>query len=247
MIKMAFVMSLVFSVQKISAQTDSTSTKDKLTLSGVIILTSNGISQIPTYSLDKPAISAFFYLKIKRWSYEQDMNFGIDGRPWGIGTGFMYSIVDKKKLTLRSGLSLGLAFSYPEVLQGGRLVKVNKAERYLIGKIIPSYSFSKKSSLSLIYWNAHNLEKESIKMINFLSAAVSIINISVGKKFYWSFFPQVFYLKVDRHDGIFFSPTVAFGLKKLPLFFSSQVNTTIVTNMNPKPDFKWNLALNYRL
>lgn len=243
MTKMAIVISLVFSVQQIAAQKDST--KDQATLSGVVIITSNGISQIPTYSLDKPAISAFFYLKLKRFSYEPDINYGIDGRPWGMGNTFMYLIMDKKKLKFKSGLGLGLAFSYPDVLQGGRLVKINKAERYLIVKIIPTYLFSKKSSLSLIYWNAHNLEKESIKLINFLSAVVSITNVPVGKKMYCSFFPQIFYLNVDRQDGIFFSPTVGFGLNKFPLFFSSQVNTTLITNMNPDPGFKWNVALNY--
>lgn len=240
---MAIVISLALSVQALAAQKDST--KDKPRLSGVVIITSNGISQIPAYSLDKPAVSAFFNLKIKRFSYEPDINYGIDGRPWGMGNTFMYLIMDNKKLKFKSGLSLGLAFSYPEVLQGGRLVKVNKAERYLIVKIIPSYLFSKRSSLSLIYWNAHNLEKESIKLINFLSAVVSIADVPVGKKMYCSFFPQVFYLNVDREDGIFFSPTVGFGLKKFPLFFSSQVNTTLITNMSPDPGFKWNVALNY--
>jgi hypothetical protein len=121
MIKMAIAISLVLSVQRIAAQKDST--KDKPSLSGVVIITSNGISQIPAYSLDMPAISAFFNLKIKRFSYEPDINYGIDGKPWGMGNTFMYLIMDKKKLKLNSGLSLGLAFSYPEVLQEGGWLK----------------------------------------------------------------------------------------------------------------------------
>ncbi len=243
LIRMAIVIILVLSVQRVAAQKDSS--KDKPKLSGVVIITSNGISQIPAYSLDKPAISAFFNLKIKRFSYEPDINYGIDGRPWGMGNTFMYLIMDKKKLKFKAGVSLGLAFSYPEVLQGGKQVKVNKAERYLIVKIIPSYLFSKKSSLSLIYWNAHNLEKESIKLISFLSAVVSITNIRVSEKFYCGFLPQVFYLKVDKEDGLFFSPTVRFGLNKFPLFFSSQVNTALITNISSNSGLKWNVALNY--
>ena len=243
MIKIFIATILLLVVQKIAAQKDSTKVKPHL--SGVIILTSNGISQIPAYSLDKPAISAFFYLKIKRFSYEPDINYGIDGRPWGMGNSFMYLIIDKKKLKLKSGGALGLAFSYPDVLQGGTVVKQNKAERYLIVKIIPQYLFSERSSLSFIYWNAHNLEKESIKLINYLSAVVSIVNVPVGKKMYCSLFPQVFYLKVDGQDGLFFSPTVGFGIKNFPMSLSSQINTTITTNMNPDPGFKWNVALNY--
>ena len=242
-IKMAIVISLVLSVQRIAAQKDSTT--DKPRLSGVVIITSNGISQIPAYSLNKPAISAFFILKIKRLSYEPDINYGMDGRPWGMGNTFMYLITDKKKLKFKSGLSLGLAFSYPDVLQEGKLIEVNKAERYLIVKIIPSYLFSKRSSLALIYWNAHNLEKESIKLINFLSAVVSIINVPISNNIHCSFFPQVFYLNVDGRGGLFFSPSAGFGLKKFPLSLSSQVNTTLITNMRPSPGTKWNVALNY--
>ncbi len=141
-IKIAIAICLMLQVQRIAAQKDFTRYKPEL--SGVIILTSNGISQIPAYSLDKPAISAFFYLKLKRFSYEPDINYGIDGRPWGMGNSFMYLITDKKKLKFKSGLALGLAFSYPEVLQGGEMVKINKSERYLIAKLIPSYLISKK-------------------------------------------------------------------------------------------------------
>jgi hypothetical protein len=234
---------MMLSVQEITAQKDTS--KYKPELSGVVILTSNGISQIPAYSLDKPAVSAFFNLKLKRFSYEPDINYGIDGRPWGMGNTFMYLVTDKKKLKFKAGLALGLAFSYPEVLQGGRMVRINKAERFLIAKLIPSYIISKTTSLSLIYWNAYNLEHESIKLINFLSAILSISNVPVGHRMYISIFPQVFYLNVDGEDGLFFSPTVAFGIKNFPLYLSSQVNTTLFTNMNSDPGFKWNVALNY--
>ena len=243
-IKISIAICLMFQAQRIVAQKDSTRYKPEL--SGVITLTSNGISQIPAYSLDKPAISAFFYLKLKRFSYEPDINYGIDGRPWGMGNSFMYLVADKKKLKFKSGLALGLAFSYPEVLQGGEMIKINKSERYLIAKFIPSYLISNKTTLSINYWNAHNLEQKSINSINFLSAVLSILNVSVSQRIYCSIFPQIFYLNVDGEDGIFFSPTAAFGIKNFPLYLSSQVNATLYTNMGSDPGFKWNVAINYK-
>ena len=143
--KIVIAICMILHAQSIIAQNDSTKYKPELT--GVITLTSNGISQIPAYSLDKPAISAFFYLKLKRFSYEPDINYGIDGRPWGMGNSFMYLAIDKKKLKFKTGLAFGLAFSYPEVLQGGEMVKINKSERYLIAKLIPTYLISKKTLL----------------------------------------------------------------------------------------------------
>ena len=62
---------------------------------------------------------------------------------------------------------------------------------------------------------------------------------------YCSIFPQIFYLNVDGEDGLYFSPTAAFGIKNFPLFLSSQVNATLYNNMTSDPDFKWNVALNY--
>lgn len=243
-IKNVVAICLMLQTQRIAAQTDSMS--HKLELSGVVILTSNGISQIPAYSLDEPAISAFFFLKLKRFSYEPDINYGINGRPWGMGNSFMYLVTDKKKLKFKSGLALGLAFSYPEVLQGGEMVKINKSERYLIAKLIPSYLISKKTTLSLIYWNAKNLEQKSINSINFLSAVLNISNVFVGQRMYCSISPQIFYLDVDGEDGLFFSPTAAFGIKKFPLYLTSQINTTLYSNMTSDPGFKWNLSLNYK-
>ena len=242
MLKITFVC-LMLSFQQIAAQKDSS--KHKPSLSGVVILMSNGISQIPAYSLGRPAVSAFFNFTLKRFSYEPDINYGLDGRPWGMGNTFMYLVIDKEKLKLKSGLALGLAFSYPEVLQNGRMVKINKSERYLIAKFIPSYIFSEKTSVNLIYWNAHNLEAESIKLINFLSVALSISNISASSRVYCSVSPQIFYLNVDGDDGVFFSPVATIGIKNFPLYLSSQVNTTLFTNMSPDPGFKWNIALNY--
>jgi hypothetical protein len=243
-IKIAIAICLMLQGQRIAAQKDSTRYKPEL--SGIVILTSNGISQIPAYSLDKPAISAFFYLKLKRFSYEPDINYGIDGRPWGIGNSFMYLVMDKKKLKFKSGLALGLAFSYPEVLQSGEMVKINKSERYLIAKLIPSYLISKKTTVSLIYWNARNLEQKSINSINFLSAVLSTSNVLLSQKIYCSIFPQIFYLNVDGEDGLFFSPMAEFGIKNFPLYLSSQVNASLYKNMTSDAAFRWNVALNYK-
>lgn len=242
-IQIMMAIGLMLCTQSIAAQKDSIRYKPEL--SGVITLTSNGISQIPAYSLDKPAVSAFFYFKLKRFSYEPDINYGIDGRPWGMGNSFMYLVLDKKKLKFKSGLALGLAFSYPEVLQDGEMVKINKSERYLIAKLVPSYVISKKTTLSLNYWYGHNLEEKSIDAVNFLSAAVNIANIPIGQKMYFSIFPQVFYLDVDGEDGLFFSPAAAVGIRDFPLYLSSQVNTTLYHNMASDPGFKWNVAINY--
>lgn len=243
-LKTAISICLILQVQGIAGQMDTT--KYEPELSGVVVLTSNGISQIPAYSLNKPAISAFFFLKLKRFTYEPDINYGLDGRPWGMGNAFMYMFIDKEKIKLKSGLALGLAFSYPEILQGGEMVKINKSERYAIAKLLPSYIISKKTTLNVNYWYARNLERNSIKSINFLSAVLSISNVPLTPKIFCSLYPQIFYLNVDREDGIFFSPMAAVGIKKFPLYLSSQVNTTLyLLNMTSDPGFKWNVALNY--
>lgn len=227
----------------VSGQNDST--KAKATLTGLILVTNNGIAQIPAYSLDRPAASALLFLKIRRFSYEPDFNFALDGRPWGFGHSFFYHVAHKNKFRLRMGPALGLAFSYPEVMQNGELVRINKGERYFITKILPSYIFSRRTTLSLIYWNGQNLEKQSINSINFLSALLSITQLPLGNKLYTSWYPQVFYLNVDGDDGLFLSPVVAVGVKNIPFYLSSQVNATLWTKMNPRPAFKWNVAVNY--
>ena len=237
---------IFFFVQQTNAQTDTSSKRFKL--SGTITITNNGISLIPAYSLGKPAILAFFKLKRRRFSYEPDVSFSYEGRPWGLGNIFRYMAIDNKKFKLKTGTALGLGFTYPKVLQDGNWITVNKAERYIWLELAPSYTFSENINISCTYWNGHNLEKHSIKVIDFVSLSAGITKIDLSPSFYFSIFPQVFYLNTDhKNDGFFISVITGAGHKKIPLFFSNQVTSTITTNMDPDPGFKWNLSLTYIL
>lgn len=120
----------------VQAQTGSADNRFKLT--GTITITNNGISLIPAYSLGKPAILAFFKLRKKRFSYEPDISFSYEGRPWGMGNMFRYIAIDDRKFKLKTGTALTLGFTYPEVIQDNKTVIVNKAERFIWLELVPS-------------------------------------------------------------------------------------------------------------
>lgn len=56
---------------------------------------------------------------------------------------------------------------------------------------------------------------------------------------------QVYYLKMDQQDGIYFTSTLTLANRKIPLSFSSVINKVIQTNITASKNFVWNVSLIY--
>ena len=59
------------------------------------------------------------------------------------------------------------------------------------------------------------------------------------------FTPQVYYLKLDKEDGIFYTHTMSISKKNVPLLLQSTINKNIKTNINGGDRFQWNITLFY--
>src|SRR5262245_46043358 len=76
----------------------------KTFLSGAVSVTNNGISLIPTFSLDKPA--AIFDMSVRRnkFSFDPEFAFSLhDGKPWYFLFWFRYKIVNTEKFRFTAG------------------------------------------------------------------------------------------------------------------------------------------------
>nr|MBP6073208.1 hypothetical protein [Flavobacterium sp.]MBP6100608.1 hypothetical protein [Flavobacterium sp.] len=66
----------------------------KNTFSGGITVTNNGISLLPTFTLGKPAAIFDFAVKSKRWSFEPQLRFSLEGKPWSFVFWGRYKVID---------------------------------------------------------------------------------------------------------------------------------------------------------
>jgi hypothetical protein len=228
------------------AQEKKDTTHTAFQFSGNLTFTTNGISPIPAFSLGKPAVLVNLSLKNKKFSYNPEMAFSIQGVPWFFNNFFRYKLIEKPKFEFRTGVNWAISYSYPIVNQKCVERTIARGERFLWLELMPRYTFSKKIAISSITFSGYNFEPGSVKRINYLSIIGNFTRLPISKNFYCNIFPQFFYLNLDgTTDGFFVSGMMGIGHTKLPLVVSTQINSTLTTNISPDPGFKWNVSLSY--
>ncbi|MFC2125215.1 hypothetical protein ACFLU5_10415 [Bacteroidota bacterium] len=91
-------------VTEVFSQEKTDSTKPPLRFSGEVTLNSNGIAPIPAFAFGKPTIMGSFKLEKKRFSYNPQLSYGLNFKPWIIDNWFHYKLVEKPKFELKTGI-----------------------------------------------------------------------------------------------------------------------------------------------
>ena len=138
----------------------------------------------------------------------------------------------------------GLNFITLPVTINGVEDNLSVMRRFLAAEIIPTYDITDKISVGLYYLRGHAFQKQGPQNTNFLSLQGEFSKMKLVGKTYFSFNPQVFYLKVDTDDGFYANATTTLGVVDFPLTISSIVNIAIESEI-PAKDFDWNVSLIY--
>ncbi len=211
---------------------------------GMVSITHNGISLVPSFSLGEPAL--LFDLKFTkgRFSFEPDMRFALEGKPWSFLFWFRYKAVQKERFSLDFGAHPGLNFRTVSVIRNGESEELLEARRYLAAEIVPTYKISEKVSIGMYYLRGQGFD-EGVKTTNFLVLNSSFTNLYITEKFYFDISPQVYYLTTDDDRGYYVVGFITFAKKDFPISISSILNKAIDTEIEPEDDFTWNVSLNY--
>ncbi len=222
-------------------QTDST--KRSWEVHGFIMVTNNGISPVPAFSLGKPALMSALNVKKGGFTFSPEFNFGSDGKPWVLNQWFRYQF-DKGKMTYRMGINHSLFFGREKLLRGTTLVEVAKLNQYTALEAGLTYKLSAKNSLGLTYWRSYGLDFGSVKTGNFLSLSGNFSQIPLSKSLFLHLRPNVFYLyNAIPFEGLFVSTIATVSHKKYP--FSLFVQGVQPIWAKPSAKQNWNYGLNY--
>jgi hypothetical protein len=209
--------------------------------------TNNGFSIIPAFTLGAPAAFLDMHLGNKRWSFEPQFRFALEGRPWSFVFIYRYKAIIKPKFQLSLGGHLpGLNFVTNTVMINGVEEKLSVTRRFLALEINPTYKISNKTSVGLYFLRGHGFQNHGPQNSTFLSLVGNFSKIKLVGKTYFNFSPQVFYLKLDADDGFFVNATTTIGVNGFPLTISSIVNKAVESTI-PARDFDWNVSLIYTL
>ncbi len=212
---------------------------------GFASVTNNGISLIPTFSLNKPAGLVILNMG-KRFTFDPEFRFSLeDGKPWSFIFWGRYKLVQQEKLRLNVGLHPGYLFSNKKTTDNnGNTSMTIATERYLASEISPSYFITKNTSIGVYYLHSRGFTESSTKSIDFITLNANFNKIDLFKSYYLKFSPQFYYLKMDDQDGYYFTATATLAKEKFPLSLQSTMNKKIESEI-PSQNFIWNMSLMY--
>ncbi len=211
---------------------------------GTVSVTNNGFSLVPSFSLGDPAL--LFDLKFTKGklSFEPDMRFALEGKPWSFLFWLRYKAIENKRFSLRIGAHPALNFRTVSVIRNGVSEELLESRRYLAAEIVPNYKISEKVSIGMYYLRGQGFD-EGVKTTNFLVLNSSFTNLFISEQFYFNISPQVYYLTTDDDKGYYAVGFITLAKKDFPLSISSILNKAIDTEIVPEDDFTWNISLVY--
>jgi hypothetical protein len=231
---------------KIAAQT-TVSKKDTLTFKGNISITNNGISPVPTFSLGKPALISMLSIGGKKFSFDPDLRFSLDAKPWAFVFWTRYKVLNTNKFKFNIGSNLGYAFKNSTIIDiNGITTENNIAQRYFATELSPNYVISKNISVGMYYLFSHGVDEGTINNTHFVTFNTNFSKIKLSESYSMSFVPQIYYLKMDSKNGYYFTSSLSFANKNCPFSIATVINKAVKTDIGGK-DFNWNISLNYHL
>ncbi len=239
---LSICMLLIVSLPGFSQSADSI--KTNYHFSGAASITNNGISLVPSFSLGKPAALLLASLGGERFSFDPDIRFGLDGKPWTMLFWGRYKLLNTGRLRMNTGAHLGLNFKNTALYINEAPSENVVVRRYLATELAPNYFIAKNWSIGSYYLYSRGIDAGTVKHTHFITLNTNFRHIPITSKYFFRFNPQVFYLNQDGREGTYFTSVLTLAKEDFPLSFSSIINKAIRTNI-PGKDFLWSMSLVY--
>jgi hypothetical protein len=233
---------LFLSVESFPQKSDSI--KTTIHFGRSVTLTTNGISTIPNFILGKPAV-VFYSSFGKKFIFEPEFRFSIDAKPWMFILWLRNDLIKAGRHHIRLGINSQINFNQAIFHENGILHETKVANRFLSADLSQNFYISKEFSSGIYYMYSHTLEKFGLKDLHYLAIRCNFMSIALTDQVFMKFNPQVYYLKIDERDGLYFSETLTLARKHFPLSLSSIVTSPIKTRIPTNNHLVWNINLIY--
>lgn len=221
------------------------STKTFHHFSGAASVTNNGISLVPSFSLGKPAALLLLSLGGERFSFDPDIRFALDGKPWTFLFWARYKLFTEGRFRMNTGVHLGMNFRTITLPVNGAPTETIVLRRYLASELAPNYFVAKNISVGSYYLYSRGIDNGAVRNTHFITLNSNFSRIPITKQFYLRAVPQMYYLYQDGNDGYYFTSTFTIAKQNFPLSLSSIINKQLRSNITSSKDFVWNVSLVY--
>ena len=237
---------IVGSAQSASAR-QTTGAEEQPHVTAAATVTNKGISLIPSFTLGRPA--AIFDLGIRKGnlSFEPQFRVGLDGKPWSFIFWWRHRPIVGQKFRLTVG-------AHPAVLFRTRTLTTNElptqaitVTRYLAADVAPNYFLRRNLSVGPYYLYSYAIEDDVVKHTHFVAARVTLSDVAVSDRYSIQLAPQLYYLRSDSQDGVYFNVGTTLTRQNFPLSLSAMVNKPIQTQIAAARGLLWNVSVGYTI
>jgi hypothetical protein len=190
-IKGALVLFTLLHLSYYSFSQQADSTRQMINLRGSVSVTNNGFSFIPSFTLGKPATVVNLSVGGKRFSFEPELRFALEGKPWSFIFIWRYKLSNTSKFQFTAGTHLpAIAFRTMQVETNGVTRNLLVSQRFLSFELSPTFSLTKNLQVGMFYLYACGIEKEATRNTHFISLSAILSNIRLSDRVFISFNPQ---------------------------------------------------------
>ena len=214
-------------------------------VTGLVTVTNNGISTIPSFSLGKAAAIFDVYITRNRFSLDPEVKWALDGKPWSFLFWGHFKLADGEKFRVILGAHPSVSFRTTTVSVNQTERDVIVARRFLAGDIYPSYALSRYVNVGGYYLYLYGVEHDVVRHTHLLALRSVLSSTPIVGGYFVQLYPQVYYLKSDAKDGYYFYSGLAVGRRNLPLLIGATANKVIQTDVPGGEDFLWNVSITW--
>jgi len=222
-------------------------TQDTLSFNADIGLTNNGISNVPNFSLNKPAITSYLSFTRGRFSFDPQIHFSTEFKPWQNSYWLHYKLIDQANFKMRTGTGLNFSYDYGSVIADGVQKSLITGHSYFNADLSADYTVNKYLTISPIYLYGKGREKSGAGYLHYVALVTNFQNIDIGSQLKMAISPQIYHVLLDGLNGDFFSTNLALQSKQSPFSISAMMNTPIGHSNTLAADFVWSLCLHLKI
>lgn len=244
-IETAVLILLLFLSVPFAFSQDVESTVASSAIKGAVTITNKGISTIPSFTLGKPAVIFDASMGKGKLTFEPQLRFALDGKPWTFLFRWRYRLRESGKYRLSIGVHPALSFRTKSQVSNGTVDDVIVARRFLAGELSSGYSLTQIISIGAYYLYLRGLEPSAARNTHFVGLNVGFTNALFSEQLIVNIRPQVYYLRMDDGTGVYVTSRFSLVTKRLPFSLSAIINKTLRSNISAGEDFLWSVSVTY--
>ncbi len=218
-----------------------------LSIKSILTVTNNGFAIVPAFSLGNPAFLFDLAIANRKFSFEPQFRYSLDGKPWIFNFNFRYKLLNKGRTQLAIGSYLpALNFVEKKIDLNGVVQEIQIVRRFVSGELLINHRITKNSTAGIYYLQGRGFQSDGPRNISYLALRASFFKIKLYKTLYAEFNPQLYYLIVNEDSGVYVNETIRISIKNFPISISSTINKAIQSKI-PARDFDWNLSVSYSI